>query len=123
MVTEEGGTTGWLALQTADELLAGLAVGTAAVPDPRARAVAPGPGAGARSWSALATLGVVLVKLLDGPGTSGMSEPRQGLLIALGCAGVLVASSVTLAQAPRPAARRVRTYTPLPAPVYEPDAS
>ena len=123
MVTEEGGTTGWLALQTADELLAGLAVGTvlllilALVPSLQAQVQV------LARWSALATLGVVLVKLLDGPGTSGMSEPRQGLLIALGCAGVLVASSMTLAQAPARRRVEVRTYTPLPAPVYEPDAS
>jgi len=29
-------------------------------------------------WSALATVGVVTYCLLDGPGTTGMAEPRSG---------------------------------------------
>jgi hypothetical protein len=120
--TEPGGTSGWDALQTADELIAGLAVGSVLllaltlVPalqvhlQPVAR------------WAALATLGVVLVKLVDGPGTRAMSEPRQGLFIALGSAMVLLASTATVADAPSRRRRPVKTYTPPPAPVYDSDA-
>ncbi|MGI8779109.1 MAG: hypothetical protein ACR2L8_02865 [Solirubrobacteraceae bacterium] len=121
--SEPGGTTGWEALRTADELIAGLAVGTVAllaltlVPalqvhlQPVAR------------WAALATLGVVLLKLVDGPGTRAMSEPRHGLFIALGAAVVLLASTATVAAAPSRRRMHVKTYTPPPAPVYDADAT
>ncbi len=116
-VTEPDGTTGWLALHTTDQLIAGLAVGTAAllvltlIPalqqhlQPLAR------------WGALATVGVVLFTMVDGPGTAAMAEPRHGLLLALAASLVLLASTWTVATAP--ARRRVapRTYTPPPAPV------
>jgi hypothetical protein len=118
-VGEPGGTAGWDALHTTDQLLAGLAVGTAVllaltlIPaiqqqlQPLAR------------WGALATVGVVLFTLVDGPGTAAMAEPRQGLLLALGASLVLLASTWTVAAAP--ARRRVppKVYTPpaAPAPV------
>jgi len=121
--SESSGTTGWVALQTADQLLAGLAVGTvvllilALVPalqrDVQALA----------RWSALATLGVVLVKLVDGPAAVTMAEPRQGIFIALAAGGVLVASAITVASAPARRRPPVKAYQPAPAPVYDPDAS
>jgi hypothetical protein len=98
--TEPDGTTGWAALQTADQMIAGLAVGTVVllaltlVPalqvqvQPLAR------------WGALATLGVVLVKLVDEPAGKGLSEPRHGVFVALGAALVLLASTTTVAGAP-----------------------
>jgi heme A synthase len=121
-VSEPGGTAGWAALHTTDQVIAGLAVTTAVlvaltlVPalqrqlQPLAR------------WSALATVGVVLLTLLDGPGTTAMAEPRHGMLLALASALVLLASTCTVAAAP--ARRRVatKTYTPPPpAPVYDAD--
>jgi hypothetical protein len=121
--SEPGGTTGWTALQTADQLVAGLALGTVAllilamVPalqhhvQPLAR------------WTALAALGVVLVKLVEGPEATALAEPRQGILIALGAAGVLVASAASVAAAPVRRRVPVKTYTPPPAPVYASDAS
>ena len=65
--TEPVGTSGWAALETADQLIAGLAVGTAAVLllilvpalQQQLRPVA--------RWGALATVGVILVKLVDTP--------------------------------------------------------
>ena len=121
--TESGGTSGWDALQTADQLLAGLAVGTAVlllltlIPflqrqlRPLAR------------WGALATVGVVLVKLVDVPEARALSEPRHGAFIALAASLVLLASSATVASAPARKRKPVPAYVPPPAPTYEPDTS
>jgi hypothetical protein len=121
-LTEPDGTSGWVALHTTDQVLAGLAVATAAmliltlVPalqqqmQPLAR------------WSALGTVGIVLYALIDGPGTTAMAEPRPGVLLALAASLVLLASTWTVAAAP--SRRRVapKTYTPPPpAPVYDAD--
>ena len=67
-------------------------------------------------WGALATVGVVLYTLVDGPGTTATAEPRHGLLLALAAALVLLSSAWTVAEAP--SRRRVapKTYTPPPAP-------
>jgi uncharacterized membrane protein (UPF0136 family) len=121
--TESGGTTGWAALQTADSLLAGLACGTAlllvlTLVQPlqvHVQVLA--------RWTALATLGVVAVKLIDEPGANGLSEPRHGLFLALGSAAVLVASAVTVAAAPSRRKTPPKTYTPPPAPTYAPDST
>jgi hypothetical protein len=115
-VGEPGGTAGWEALQTSDQMIAGLAVATVAlltltlVPtlqrhmQPLAR------------WGALATVGVVLYTLVDGPGTTAMAEPRQGLLLALGASLVLLTSAWTVAEAPTRRRVAPKTYTPPPAP-------
>jgi hypothetical protein len=121
-VGERGGTTGWEALQTVDQVIAGLAVGTAAlllltlVPaiahqlQPLAR------------WGALATVAVVLYTLVDGPGTTAMAEPRSGLLLALAASLVLLASAWTVAAAPSRRRVEPKSYTPPPpAPVYDAD--
>jgi hypothetical protein len=121
--TESGGTTGWDALESADSLIAGLACLTVLLlvlalvqslqvhMQPLAR------------WSALATFGVIVVKLIDEPGGSGLSEPRHGTFIALAAAAVLVASSATVASAPSRRRTPPRTYAPPPAPDYTPDSS
>lgn len=121
-VGEPGGTAGWTALHTTDQVIAGLAVVTVVLLvltlapalthqlQPLAR------------WCALATVGVVLLALVDGPGTTAMAEPRHGVLLALAASLVLLASTWTVAAAP--SRRRVapKTYTPPPpAPVYDAD--
>ncbi len=52
-----------------------------------------------------------------------LKEPRQGLLIALASAVVLVASAMSVAAAPQRRATVAKSYTPPVAPVYEPDSS
>jgi hypothetical protein len=121
-VGEPGGTTGWTALQTTDKLIAGLAIATAALVaftlfrslqrhvQPLAR------------WSALATVGVVLLTLVHDPGTRAMAEARHGLLLGLGASIVLLASTWTVAAAPTRRRSEAKTYTPPPpAPVYDTD--
>jgi hypothetical protein len=117
------GTTGWEALQTADSLIAGLAVSTVAllvltlVPPLQVHVQA------LARWTSLATFGVILVKLVDEPGANALHEPRHGIMIALGSAAVLVASALTVAAAPQRRRATVKTYTPPPVPTYEPDSS
>jgi hypothetical protein len=100
------GTTGWMALDNADTLIAGLAIATVLL---LVLTLAPPLQLHVQAfarWTALATFAVVVVKLFDEPGANAGSEPRQGLMIALGSAAVLVASSMTLVTAP---VRRRRT--------------
>jgi hypothetical protein len=115
--TNTDGMTGWDALQSADRLIAGLAVASvlllvlAMVPALQGQVQV------LARWSALATLGVIAVKLIDEPGVNSLLEPRQGLMIALGSAAVLVASSMTIAAAPvrhRPVKRFVPPPPPAP---------
>jgi hypothetical protein len=122
-LTEPGGTDGWTALQTADQLLAGLAVATvlllllALVP-----ALQRHVGMLAR-WGALATVGVVLVKLIDGPDGAAMSEPRQGVFLALAASLVLLGSAMTVAEAPSRRRTPPKSYAPASAPARDSDAS
>jgi hypothetical protein len=117
------GTTGWAALASADSLIVGLAVGTVVllvltlVPPLQVHVQA------LARWTSLATLGVIAVKLIDEPGDNVLHEPRQGILIALGAAAVLVASAMTVAAAPQRRRVPVKAYTPAPAPEYAPDSS
>jgi hypothetical protein len=121
--SESGGTTGWAALETADTLIAGLAAGTVfllllALAPPlqiQVQALA--------RWTALATFAVIVVKLIDEPGSNALREPRQGVLVALGAAAVLVVSTMTVAAAPSRKRKPTKTYTPPPAPTYAPDSS
>jgi hypothetical protein len=121
--TESGGTTGWAALERADALIAGLAGGTALlllltlVPALQIHVQA------LARWTALATFVVVVVKLIDEPGSNALSEPRKGAFIALGAAAVLVASTMTVAAAPSRARKPAKTYTPPPAPTHSRDSS
>lgn len=121
-VGEPGGTAGWTALQTTDQVIAGLAVVTVVL---LALTLAPAlqhPLQPLARWCALATVGVVLITLIDGPGTTAMAEPRHGVLLALAASLVLLASTWTVAAAP--SRRRVtpKAYTPPPpAPVYDAD--
>ena len=122
-LTEPDGTDGWVALETADTLLAGLAVATVALlllalAPPLQRQVQP-----LARWCALATVGVVLVKLIDGPDVAAMAEPRNGVFLALAASLVLLASSWTVAAAPSRRRTPPRSYTPPPAPGYDRDTS
>ncbi len=111
-LTEPGGTDGWAALQTADRLLAGLAVATVLL---LLLALAPAlqrPMQALVRWSALATVGVVLVKLIDAPDGAATAEPRHGVFLALAAALVLLASSWTVAAAPARRRTPPRSYTP-----------
>jgi hypothetical protein len=116
IVGEPAGTSGWDALQTADQLIAGLAIATVAlltltfVPTLQRHVQA------LARWGALATVGVVLYTLVDGPGTTATAEPRHGMLLALAASLVLLTSAWTVAEAP--SRRRVapKAYTPPPAP-------
>ncbi|HZB77610.1 MAG TPA: hypothetical protein VE526_15370 [Solirubrobacteraceae bacterium] len=121
--TEPDGRTGWDAFAQADSLIAGLAVATvvllllAMVPlvQTHVQALA--------RWTSLATFVVVVVKLIDEPGSNAAVEPRYGLLVALLAAGVLVASAMTVASAPSRRKTPVRSYTPPPAPEPVPEST
>jgi hypothetical protein len=122
-LTDPDGTDGWTALHTADKLLAGLAVTTvlllvlALVPALQRHVQA------LARWCALATVAVVLVKMIDVPGAASTSEVRNGAFLALAASLVLLASSWTVAAAPARRRTPPKSYTPPPPPVYEPDAS
>jgi hypothetical protein len=122
-LTDPEGTDGWTALQTADKLLAGLAVATvlllvlALVPALQRHVQA------LARWCALATVGVVFVKMVDVPGGAATSELRNGIFLAFAASLVLLASSWTVAAAPSRRRTPPKTYTPPPAPVYDSDAS
>jgi hypothetical protein len=117
------GVTGWAVFETSDRLIAGLAIATVVLLvltmfeglQIHMQALA--------RWTSLATLGVVIVKLIDEPGANVLKEPRQGLLIALAAGVVLVASAMSLAAAPQRRTTVTKSYTPPVAPVYEPDSS
>jgi hypothetical protein len=121
--TESGGTTGWDSFTQADTLIAGLAVTTvvllvlALIPAVQMHVQA------LARWTAIATFGVVLVKLFDEPAASTELEPRFGLLVALLGSAVLVASAMTVAAAPSRRKREVATYTPPPVPEHVPESS
>jgi hypothetical protein len=122
-LTEPQGTDGWTALHTADQLLAGLAVATVlllvlTLAPALQRHLQP-----LARWCALATVAVVLVKLVDGPDAAAMSQPRNGIFLALAASLVLLASSWTVAAAPSRKRVPPKSYTPPPAPVYDNDAS
>lgn len=114
--SDADGTSGWLALETADSLIAGLAIGSVLllvltmIPSLQAQVQV------LARWTALATLAVIVVKLIDEPGANTLQEPRQGLMIALGSAAVLVASAMTVAAAPVPRRAPVKRFVPPPPP-------
>jgi hypothetical protein len=121
--SDQAGTTGWVALHTADRLIAGLAVTTVLF---LLLSLAPALQRHVQDlarWTALATFAVVMVKLIDEPGANRLHEPRYGVLVALGCSGVLVASAMTLATTPPRKHVPVKAYKPPPAPVHEPTGS
>jgi hypothetical protein len=117
VLTDPQGTDGWTALETADRVLAGLAIATvvllvlALVPALQRHVQA------LARWCALATVGVVLVKLIDGADGAAMGEPRNGAFLALAASLVLLASTWTVAAAPSRRRTPPKSYTPPPAPV------
>jgi len=116
---DPGGTSGWDALQTADRLVAGLAVGTALL---LVLALIPAVqrfAAALARWTALATVGVIAVELIAGPDAAPMSELRHGGLFALAAALVLLTCAWTGATAPSRRRTPVKAYAPPPPPVYE----
>jgi len=121
--TEPGGRTGWESFTQADKMIAGLAIATvvllvlAMIPAIQLHVQA------LARWTALATFGVVLVKLIDEPGANTATEPRYGILLALVAAGVLVGSAWTVAAAPSRRKHETRTYTPPPPPEPVPESS
>jgi hypothetical protein len=121
--SDPAGTTGWTAFGTLDLVLAGLAIATAvlllgaAVPVLRTHA------ASLARWTSVAAVGVVLFALARTPDGVATSEPRNGLLIAFAGAVVLVLSTAGVAGAPVRRRTPVKTYTPPPAPVYQPDGT
>jgi uncharacterized membrane protein (UPF0136 family) len=122
-LTEPDGIDGWTALHSADRLLAGLAVGTVLL---LLLALLPALQRHVQMlarWSALATLAVVLVKLIDAPDGAATAEPRNGVFLALVASLVLLASSWTVAAAPSRRRTPPKPYTPPPAPTYDSDAS
>jgi hypothetical protein len=121
--SEHSGITGWTALQTADRVISGLAVATAALLVLSLVPMLQRHVQDLARWTALATFGVVLVKLIDEPGANRLHEPRYGILVALGSAAVLVASAMTLASAPSHKHVAVKHYTPPPAPPHLPDSA
>ena len=109
---------------SADTLIAGLAIATVLllvltmVPSLQLQVQA------LARWTSMATFGVIVVKLFDEPGANAFHEPRQGLMIALGCAAVLVASALTLVAAPPAAAARPTTASSRPpAPARDADSA
>jgi hypothetical protein len=121
--SERSGMTGWVALQTADRVISGLAVATAVLLLVSMVPVLQRHVQDLARWTALATFGVVLVKLIDEPGANRLHEPRYGILVALGCAAVLLTSAMTLASAPSRRRVPVKHYTPPPVPPHMPDSS
>jgi hypothetical protein len=121
-VSEPGGTTGWAALHTTDEMIAGLAVATVVLLGLTLMPVLQHHLQPLARWGAVATVGVVLYTLVDRPDAAAMAEPRQGLLLALTASLVLLAATWTVAAAPARRHVAPKTYTPPPpAPVYDAD--
>jgi hypothetical protein len=122
-VTDPDGVDAWTALQTADKLLAGLAAATvlllvlALVPALRVHVQA------LARWCALATVAVVVVKMVDVPGAASTNELRNGAFLGLAAALVLLASAWTVAAAPARRRTPPKSYTPPPPPAYDRDAS
>jgi hypothetical protein len=119
-VTDPGGTTGYQALDTVAQVLAGLCVLCAAaalvsiVPGVQ-RVVAP-----LLRYGGLAVMGIVAWRVIDPPGPNDAWELRHGALISLG--GALVLGICAQAVASAPSRKRVVTpkyVPPPPPPAYE----
>jgi len=122
VLTDPGGTTGWTALQTADELLAGLAAATALLLLLALVPALQSPAATLARWTALAAVAVVAVELVGGPGGARTAELRHGAFLGLAATLVLLACSWTVASAPSRRRTAPGAYTPPPPPpAYEDD--
>jgi hypothetical protein len=99
-VTDGAGTSGWDALGTWGNVLAGLAaltaIGALGCLVPAIQGVA----REALRYGSLATFGVAVWKLIDTPGPNQLMEPRIGAFIAVTAALIAVTSGSALAGAP-----------------------
>src|SRR4051812_9107425 len=118
--TDPSGKTGYQALDTVGQVLAGLcllcAVAALASMVPGVQRVVAPP----LRYGGLAVLGIVVWRLIDPPGPNAAWELRHGALISLGGALVLGICSQTVASAP--SRKRVVTpkyVPPPPPPPYE----
>jgi hypothetical protein len=99
-ITESAGTSGWDALGVWGTVLAACAaltaVGAIGCLVPATQGVA----REVLRYSALATFGVAIWKLIDTPGPNAAMEPRLGAFIAVGAALIAVSSGSAVAGAP-----------------------
>jgi hypothetical protein len=99
-ITESAGTAGWDALGVWGTVLAGCAVltgiGALGCLVPSLQGVA----REALRYSALATFGIALWKLIDTPGPNAAMEPRLGAFVAVFAALIAVTSGSAVAGAP-----------------------
>jgi hypothetical protein len=99
-ITDSAGTSGWDALGTWGQILAGCAVltalGAAGCLVPSIQGVA----REALRYGALVTFGIALWKLIDTPGPNEAMEPRFGAFIAVAAALIAVTSGSAVASAP-----------------------
>jgi hypothetical protein len=121
---EPAGTSGWDALRTADELVAGLAGVTALLLVLALWPAVQPFAAGLARWTAVATVAVIAVELIGGPDARRMAELRHGGLLALFAALVLLTCAWTVASAPARTRKPQKTYTPPPpAPAWDGDSA
>jgi hypothetical protein len=117
------GTTGWDAFTSTDTILAAL-VGVAVLSG--LGALIPAIEQPARELLRLVTfamLGIVVVKLANTPDHQGLVERRQGAWIALGVAGVMASSAMTLYNAPLARRKTGRSLYESPAVLAAPPRS
>jgi hypothetical protein len=99
-VTDGVGTSGWDALGTWGTVLAACAGLTAAGALGCLVPALQGLARELLRYSALATFGVALWKLIDTPGPNAAMEPRLGAFVAVGAALIAVSSGSAVAGAP-----------------------
>jgi hypothetical protein len=117
----DNGVKGWDAFHSTDMILVALAV-IAVVS--AIGALTPGIEQPAREVLrivTLATLGIVVVKLVNTPDAAGLVERRQGAWIGLGVAGIMASSASTLYNAPF--ARKKRGPSLYESPIVPPPRS
>jgi len=121
---EPEGTSGWDAIGSGGQAIAGLAGLTALL---MVVALAPALqkfASGFARLTALGTVGLIAVELVGGPDGQRMSELRHGGLLALAASLVLLTCAWTVAATPTHRRTPPKTYTPPPpAPAWEGDNS
>jgi hypothetical protein len=99
-VTENAGTTGWDALGSWGTALAALAMLTALGALGCLVPAIQGVAREVLRYSALASFGIALWKLIDTPGPNQLMEPRLGAFVAVFAALIAVTSGSAVAGAP-----------------------